>query len=134
MIWDAAIAEYRAALRIQPDLAAAHANLGIALQAKGDLDEAIAEYRTVIRLCLDYAAAHTNLGIVLKAKGDLDGAIAEYRTALRLQLTTLPRTPTLASRSLTRAIWRGPSENTARLPASSRTMPTRTARSPARTG
>ena len=47
---DEAIAEYREAIRLKPDFAEAHNNLGNALQAKGKLDEAIAEYREAIRL------------------------------------------------------------------------------------
>ena len=47
---DEAIAEYRTAIRLQPDDADAHTNLGIALRKQGKLDEAIAEYRAAIRL------------------------------------------------------------------------------------
>ena len=47
---DEAIAEFREAIRLKPDYAEAHNNLGIALKAQGKLDEAIAEYRAAIRL------------------------------------------------------------------------------------
>ena len=57
-----AIAEYREAIRLKPDYAEAHFNLGIALSDQGKLDEAIAEYREAIRLKPDYAEAHCNLG------------------------------------------------------------------------
>ena len=43
---DEAIAEYREAIRLKPDYADAHYNLGIALATRGKLDEAIAEYRS----------------------------------------------------------------------------------------
>ena len=66
---DEAIAEYRTAIRLQPDLAVAHYNLGNALKDQGKLDEAIAEYRTAIRLQPDYAEAHCNLGIFLQQQG-----------------------------------------------------------------
>ena len=59
---DEAIAEYRKAIRLKPDLAEAHHNLGIALASQGKLDEAIAEYRKAIRLKPDVAEAHINLG------------------------------------------------------------------------
>ena len=52
---DGAIAEYRTALRLRPDYATAHHNLGDALRAKGDLDGAIAEYRTAVHLQPDFA-------------------------------------------------------------------------------
>ena len=47
---DSAIAEYRAALALDPRLAAAHNNLGNALARKGDADAAIASYRQAIAL------------------------------------------------------------------------------------
>ena len=62
---DEAVAEYRAAIRLKPDYAEAHYNLGIALTDQGKLDEAVAEYRAAIRLQPDYAEAHYNLGIAL---------------------------------------------------------------------
>src|SRR5437867_2721697 len=80
--YDAAIPEFRLALRLMPDLARAHLGLGAALQGKGDLDGAIAEYRTVLGVHPDDPDAHNNLGTALQRKGDLEGAIAEYRTAL----------------------------------------------------
>ncbi len=66
---DEAIAEFRAAIRLKPDYAEAHINLGIALQDQGKLEEAIAEYRAAIRLKPDYAEAHYNLGLALKPRG-----------------------------------------------------------------
>ena len=45
-----AVAEYREAIRLKPDLPKAHANLGFALEASGDRPGAIAEYREAIRL------------------------------------------------------------------------------------
>ena len=82
---DEAIAACRQAIRLKPDLAEAHYNLGIALQGKGQLDEAIASYRQAIRLKPDYAEAHNNLGNALKDMGQLDEAIASYRQAIRLK-------------------------------------------------
>jgi tetratricopeptide (TPR) repeat protein len=81
---DGAIAEFRDAIRIKPDDAAAHQNLGVALRDKRQLDEAIAEYREAIRLKPDFARAHTNLGNALADKGELDRAIAEFRKAIDL--------------------------------------------------
>ena len=39
---DGAVAAYREVIRIKPDLAEAHSNLGDALRGQGKLDEAIA--------------------------------------------------------------------------------------------
>ena len=81
----AAIAEFRAALRLRPSDACAHYNLGIALAAVGQTDAAIAEYRAALRLRPDDACAHFGLGSALAAEGQADAAIAEYRAALRLR-------------------------------------------------
>ena len=80
--YDAALAEFRQALRIMPDLDRAHLGLGAALQGKGDLDGAIAEYRTLLKRHPNDPDAHNNLGSALQLKGDIEAAIGEYRTAL----------------------------------------------------
>jgi tetratricopeptide (TPR) repeat protein len=69
------------AIRLTPDLAAAHNNLGNALHAQGKLVEAVAEFRTAIRIEPDHAEPHLNLGLALKAQGNLAEAIAELRKA-----------------------------------------------------
>ena len=56
------MAEYRDAIRLKPDLANAHAGLGLALLSQGRLDEAIAACRKATRLAPEYAEAHSNLG------------------------------------------------------------------------
>src|SRR5262249_27909366 len=82
-----AIAEYRAAIRMEKDYPEAHTNLGAALLAKGRLDEAIDQYReaTASRHVFPEAyKAHVNLGNALQQKGHWDEALAEYRAAIRL--------------------------------------------------
>jgi Flp pilus assembly protein TadD len=83
--YDEAIAEYRRAIALKPDLAGAHYWLGVAFYAKRQYDEAIAEYRSAIALKPDYAEAHNNLGSVLYRMGKSDEAIAEYRKAIALK-------------------------------------------------
>ena len=85
---DEAIAQYTEALRLDPNFAEAHNNLGVALRDRGKLDRAIAHYQQALRLNPDFAAAHYNLGIVLKALGRLDEAIKEYREATGASLKT----------------------------------------------
>jgi WD40 repeat protein/tetratricopeptide (TPR) repeat protein len=80
-----AIAQPPAAIRLKPDLAEAHYNLGRALKAEGNLEEAIAEYRTAVRLQPDFAAAHSNLGNALRDQGKLAEAIIEYTKAIQLK-------------------------------------------------
>lgn len=81
--YDEAIAEFRLALRLMPDLDGAHLGLGAALQGKGDLEGAIAEYRALLKQHPNDPAAHNNLGSALQRKGDVAAAIEEYRTAIQ---------------------------------------------------
>lgn len=83
--YDEAIAEFRLALRLMPDLDRAHLGLGAALQGKGDLDGAIAEYRTLLKRHPNDPDAHNDLGSALQRKGDIATAIDEYRTALQFR-------------------------------------------------
>jgi tetratricopeptide (TPR) repeat protein len=71
----------QAAVAAHPENAAAHNNLGTALDHLGDTDGASAEYETAMRLDPTMAMPHTNLGIILYTKRDLDGAIAKYQKA-----------------------------------------------------
>src|SRR5262249_55078260 len=82
--YDAAIAEYKEAIRLDPNYAAAHYNLGNALYAQNKRDEAIAAYRKAIELDPKSAPAHNKLGCALHAKRDLDGADSAYKKALDL--------------------------------------------------
>jgi tetratricopeptide (TPR) repeat protein len=89
-----AIAEYQAAVRIEPEFAEAHNNLGNALaQTPGRLPEAIAEYQAALRIRPDLAAVHHNLAkahdalanALAETPGRLAEAIAEYQAALRIE-------------------------------------------------
>jgi protein O-mannosyl-transferase len=60
---DAAMSQYREALRINPRFASTHFCLGVALAKKGDLDGAIKEYETALRLNPRHQNAYNNLRI-----------------------------------------------------------------------
>ena len=74
---DEAMAEFREAIRIDPDFAIGHYNLGVALKEQGKLDEAIVEYRAAIRIDPDDAYAHENLDIALEEQARRNEAIDE---------------------------------------------------------
>ncbi len=81
-----AVAALREAIRLKPDDAGAHTNLGLDLSESGDVRGAIAAHREAIRLMPDYAVAHSNLGAILcDLKHDYTGAEAEFREAIRLK-------------------------------------------------
>jgi WD40 repeat protein/serine/threonine protein kinase/Tfp pilus assembly protein PilF len=77
------IADYTEGIRLNPDDALAHNNLGKSLQTQGKTAEAIAEFETAIRLKPEFADAHTGLAKALAAQKKLDAAITEYKTATR---------------------------------------------------
>jgi tetratricopeptide (TPR) repeat protein len=81
---DEAVAHFKEALRLKPDLAEAHTNLGNALQRMGRLKEAVAEYRESVRLKPDVAEAHNNLGNVLPKLGQFKEGEVECREALKI--------------------------------------------------
>ena len=70
--------EFKNALRIYPDFAMAHSNLGLVFLNKGLWDDAIAEFRKAIKLNPEIAEAHYNLGIALNKKGLTKDAIKAY--------------------------------------------------------
>jgi tetratricopeptide (TPR) repeat protein len=80
-----AIAEYETALRIKPNYAQAHYNLGLALVQSGRLTEAIAQYEIALRINPGSVEMHSNLGnALLNLPGHLSDAIAQYEMALRI--------------------------------------------------
>jgi tetratricopeptide (TPR) repeat protein len=79
-----AIAQYQAALKIQPDYVRAHTDLGSAFAKQGRLSDAMAEYRAALAIAPDLAIPHNNLGNTYAQLGLWDQAISEYDAALRL--------------------------------------------------
>jgi protein O-mannosyl-transferase len=80
-----ALSEYQRTLRIYPNYAEAHNNLGAILLQSGRTSEAVAEYQAAVRLDPDYPDAHSNLGGALaRMPGRLGEAAAELETAVRL--------------------------------------------------
>ena len=69
-------------MRLKPDYAEAHNNLGNVLKDQGKLEEAIASYQEALRLKPGYVAAHDNLLLTLHYHPDYDSA-ALYQEARR---------------------------------------------------
>lgn len=80
----AAEAGYREALRLDPTLAEAHANLAYVLERRGESAEAEANYRRAIAAAPDDARVHLNYATLLAAQARFDEAEAAYGEALRL--------------------------------------------------
>jgi protein O-mannosyl-transferase len=81
---DAAIASYRQAIALKPELPSPHYNLGTALNGSGRFTEAAGEFEQALGLQPRFADAHKGLGFALYRGGRLDDAIREYREAIRL--------------------------------------------------
>ena len=82
---EAALAEYRAALTVNPGFAEAHYNLGLAYRSLGRDDEALLEYQAAVQFAPDDAMTHYNLGNLYYAKRRFDDARREYAAALLLK-------------------------------------------------
>jgi len=82
---------FRHALAVTRDNDIAHANLGVALEQEGKLDEALAEYRAAAKLAPGRYQTHNNLGNLLDKMGQPVQALAEYHEAVRLN----PELPSL---------------------------------------
>jgi predicted TPR repeat methyltransferase len=79
-----AIASYRRAISLQPQLAEVHFNLGTALLEVDEVQQAIDSLRTALQLKPAFPAALNQLGTALKTNGRLPEAIAAYRQAIAL--------------------------------------------------
>jgi tetratricopeptide (TPR) repeat protein len=79
------------ALAVTKNNHVAHANLGVALEQKGKLNEALAEYRAAEQLAPELYHIHNNLGNLLDNLGYPNKALVEYREAVLLN----PHLPSL---------------------------------------
>lgn len=79
-----ALAEYRAAIEIDPKFAPAHYNVGNVLYILGRNEEAIPEFKEAIRLYPNYTAAHCNLGTIYQKQGKVQEAFDEYTKSLAI--------------------------------------------------
>jgi protein O-mannosyl-transferase len=80
----AAIANFQAAVAIQPEYASAQNNWGEALLHEGRPEEALPHVREALRLSPGLPEAHVTLAAILSRQGQADAALREYRAALEL--------------------------------------------------
>jgi tetratricopeptide (TPR) repeat protein len=81
-----AIAGYREAISVDPDLAIAWNGLSMALAQQGNLDEAIDAAKRLVELEPEDALSHTNLSRLLQQKGMIPEAEDAMAAATRLQM------------------------------------------------
>ncbi|MEG4626059.1 tetratricopeptide repeat protein [Microcoleus sp. w1-18aA5] len=82
---DEAIAAYRHAIELNPDISWSYHQLGQALTQQGKLEEAIAAYHRAIELNPDLSGSHHNLGESLVKLGQFEEAIAAFRRSIELK-------------------------------------------------
>jgi len=75
---------FREALRLMPDFAEAHTNLGMLLDQRGMPEEAEHHYLRSLALDPAHGETHMNLGALLAGRKRFDEAEAAYRKALEL--------------------------------------------------
>jgi Flp pilus assembly protein TadD len=82
--FDDARAAAEGALKLNPNYAKAHTNLGVILERQNQTEASIASYRRAIEADPHDASGHANLAVALHNKGDLDEALAASRRAVAL--------------------------------------------------
>ena len=81
--YNEAIKYYREAIKLNPDDAMAHYDLGVLLYSLKQFDETEDEWRDAIKLNPHFSAAHYNLGGLLYSLKRFDEAEEEYRKAIK---------------------------------------------------
>jgi tetratricopeptide (TPR) repeat protein len=82
-----ALAEYRTAEQLAPELYHIHYNLGNLLDRLGHPDKALTEYREAVLLNPSLPSLHNGTGIVLAELGRFDEAMRQFKEAARLDPT-----------------------------------------------
>jgi tetratricopeptide (TPR) repeat protein len=73
-----AIARYRELIKLRPEVAEVHANLGAALAHAGLYDDAIEQYRAALAKLPDNKSLRLNLALAYYKKGDLAQAVEKF--------------------------------------------------------
>ena len=79
-----AVAEFGQSVRLRPDAAPGHYNLGNALLALHRTDEAISQFQEALRLDGRHGLAHQGLGLALAATGRVEQGASELEEAIRI--------------------------------------------------
>ena len=81
---DAALENYKKAIRVKADFPDAYLNKGAILKEKKEFDQAIESFQEAIRLRPDFPEAITNQGHIYFGRGDYEKARDKYQKAVEL--------------------------------------------------
>src|SRR5882757_2226429 len=73
-----AVSKYQEVIRLDPNVVAAHANLGVVLVSLGRFDEAITQYHIALAEAPGSPALQLDLGLAYYKRGDFAGAAAQF--------------------------------------------------------
>lgn len=90
--FDLAEPEFRAAIRLDPNSAAAHYYLARLLYTQGRFDEAIQESNNTIEISPGYVRAYENEGLCYEGKREFEEAQRWFMEAIRRDSTSIRRT------------------------------------------
>ena len=76
---NAALDEFKEAIRINPNFAEAHRNLGLLLGEQGQTNLALGEFQLAVQLNPSFASARYNLGCYLIKTGQMDEGIRQFK-------------------------------------------------------
>jgi len=79
-----AVVNYGKSLQLNPKVADAYNNMGVALRALGKLEAAVACYRRCLVLRPNNAGLYSNMGNALRELGRLQLSVAAHQTAIKL--------------------------------------------------
>jgi Flp pilus assembly protein TadD len=84
-MYDKAIADYNAAIKLAPNDAWAYNGRGLAYYHKEMYDKAIADYNAALKIDPGYADAYNNRGLAYYNKEMYDETIADFNAALKIE-------------------------------------------------
>ncbi|MFZ5690631.1 MAG: caspase family protein [Pseudomonadota bacterium] len=82
---DAALADFDAAIKLDPQNSSPHNRRGITLRKKGEYEQAIESYNAAIKLNPNVSSHFLNRGIAFRFKRDYDKALADMNTLIRMK-------------------------------------------------
>jgi len=80
--YDKALEFYQKAVEVDPNCAAAHHHMGLALRQLGKVEEAVISFRRALKIEPNHPLANNNMGLTLCQLGQDEEALIYYNKAL----------------------------------------------------